>query len=413
MSGVLSQLLNAKEPLFSQAIAELEDKSGNPSVDVRLVATITARVHQKVRELALDPDDTTGKELYHALQALVKLHDQYLATAIGTDPSASLHEQLLHIKQTVDNLPLPNKAWVIKHSVAKKLLKAQPPKKVMKQLGYKSIDSLLKRENVSEILAATRFLEAKTWQNKFVKSYHKLGPSDFEIRPIELIVLDKKRFGDSAEPFILQQKHNITHLKEMGVILILPLPIDRMPGATITILPFVLHYLNEIRSYSAFFKMQQVRPDFGTVLVDTILNDPHKAAKIGKQNIHWRIVQRHFGNQNPKTHPELFEPHVQPEDLHWRKAESVIYWLEPALKFWEDLDYIAALYPDSIVPLSLMDNAVSYCNGLEYGQQSVGHFRSSLWNEIYAEYIGQENFESQILAQLNDEILAPDLMESV
>ena len=393
------------------ALNQLESKSGHPSVDVRLSAEIQATVHAKVRELGLDPTDTTGKELYHSLQALVALHDKYLASAIGSSTDGLLVDQLQAIKKTVDNLPLPQKAWVIKHSVAKKLLKAQPPKKVMKQLGYKSIDSMLKRENIHEIFAATRFLETKVWMRKFVKSYHKLGPSDFEVRNIDVLVLDQKRYGDSTTKFIMSQRHNITHLKELGVVLILPLPVPRIRGAIITILPFVLHYINEIRSYSAFFKMQQVRPDFGEILVNTILDDPGKAARPGNQAIHWRIIQRHFGLQDPKTHPELFEPHVQPEDLHWRKAESVIYWLEPALKFWEDLDYVAALHPDSIVPLSLMDNAVSYCNGLEYGQHSIGYFRPSLWNEVYAQYIGQEIFESQVLSHLNSEILTPELVD--
>ncbi|RTK93716.1 hypothetical protein EKI60_05225 [Candidatus Saccharibacteria bacterium] len=393
------------------ALNQLESKSGHPSVDVRLSAEIQATVHAKVRELGLDPTDTTGKELYHSLQALVALHDKYLASAIGSSTDGLLVDQLQAIKKTVDNLPLPQKAWVIKHSVAKKLLKAQPPKKVMKQLGYKSIDSMLKRENIHEIFAATRFLETKVWMRKFVKSYHKLGPSDFEVRNIDVLVLDQKRYGDSTTKFIMSQRHNITHLKELGVVLILPLPVPRIRGAIITILPFVLHYINEIRSYSAFFKMQQVRPDFGEILVNTILDDPGKAARLGNQAIHWRIIQRHFGLQDPKTHPELFEPHVQPEDLHWRKAESVIYWLEPALKFWEDLDYVAALHPDSIVPLSLMDNAVSYCNGLEYGQHSIGYFRPSLWNEVYAQYIGQEIFESQVLSHLNSEILTPELVD--
>lgn len=413
MSRVLSQLLDAKEPVFTMALNQLEEKSGHPSVDVRLTSGISAKVHQKIREVGLDPNDTTGKELYHALQALVALHDEYLTRAIGTSTTATLDEQFERIKETVDDLPIPNKAWVMKHAVAKRLLKNNPPKKVMKQLGYKSIDSMLKREHIGEIYAATRFLETPTWMRKLVRSYGKLGPSDFEVRPVEVLVLDKKRFGDSAQKFIFERKHNITHLKELGVILILPLPIERMRGATITILPFVLHYINEIRSYSAFFKMQQVRPDFGDVLVETILDDPAKGAKIGNHDIHWRIIQRHFGVQNPKSHPELFEPHVQPEDLHWRKAESVLYWLEPALKFWEELDYIAMLNSDGIVPLGLMDNAVSFCNGLEYGQQSVGHFRASLWNELYAQYIGQEMFESQVLSQLNQNILQSDAMETI
>ena len=311
MSKLLSQLLDASEPTFTRAIADLEAKSGHPSADIRLIADIHTKVRQKTQELALDPSDTTGKELYHSLQALVGLHDKYLATAIGTNPDASLHEQLLHIKQTLDNLPIPNKAWVIKHSVLKKLLKAQPPKKVMKQLGYKSIDSLLKREQVGEILAATRFLEAKSWMAKFIKSYRRLGPSDFEVRAIELYVVDESRYGLSARAFIMKQGHNITHLKEAGVVLILPLPMKHMRGATITIMPFVLHYMNEIRSYSAFFKMQQVRPDFGTILEDTLQNDAPHVVSIAGQNIHWRIIQRHFGAQNDSQHPELARTSVE------------------------------------------------------------------------------------------------------
>ncbi len=411
MSRVLSELLDAAEPKFTRAITQLEELTGHPSIDVSLTADIVGTVHRKIRELGLDPADTTGRELYHALQALVGMHDGYLARIIGTSPDAELHLQLLAIQKAIIDLPIPKKTWAVKHSVAKKILKTQPPKKVMKQLGYKSIDSMLKREHIDEIIAASRFLETKAWGQKLVKSYKKLTPSDFETRQINVIVLDKERWGNSADAYIYQSKQNITHLKELGTILILPLPVKHMRGAVITILPLILHYINEIRSYSAFFKMQQVRPDFSKVLVETILDDKASTTKFAGQKVHWRVIQRHFGGIDPAKHPELFEPHVQPDDLHWRKAESVIYWLEPALKFWEDLDSVAALYPNVIVPLSLLDNAVSYCNGLEYGQQSLGRFRSSLWNEIFARYIGQENFEQSILSQLNQQVLQPELLE--
>lgn len=412
MSRVLSQILAAEEPVFSRAIAELEEQTGHPSLDVSLTAEIVSTVHRKIRELGLDPNDTTGRELYHALQAIVGLHDQYLARAIGTNSEDDLNAQLIAIQKCIQDLPIPKKTWAIKHSVAKKILKNLPPKKVMKQLGYKSIDSLLKREHVDEIIAATRFLESKAWGTKFIKSYKNLGPSDFETRQIHVVVLDKQRWGNAADAYILANRQNITHLKELGTILILPLPVKHIRGAVITILPLVLHYINEIRSYSAFFKMQQVRPDFAKVLIDTLIDDLASTTKFASQDIHWRIIQRHFGDQDPHKHPELFEPHVQPDDLHWRKAESVIYWLEPALKFWEHMDYVAALYPNTVVPLSLMDNAVSYCNGLEYGQQSVGHFRRSLWNEIFARYIGQDAFEQSILRQLNRQVLEPELLEA-
>ena len=411
MSRVLSELLQATEPLFAMSINQLESETGHESVDVALTAKIVSTVHQKINELGLDPNDTTGKELYHALQGLIARHDEYLAKAIGTTSADTLHDQLTAIQKAIDTLPLPRKVWALKHSVAKRIIKTIPPKKVMKQLGYKSVDSMLKREHIDEVIAGTRFLESKAWGERLIKSYKKLRPSDFETRDLKVLVLDKERWGESANSYIYARKQNLTHLKELGIVVILPLPLRHMRGAVITILPLVLHYINEIRSYSAFFKMQQVRPDFSDVLVKTLLLDPKDIAQYAGQKIHWRIVQRHFGGQDALKHPELFEPHVQPDDLFWRKAESVIYWLEPALKFWEDLDFVAALYPQAVVPLSLMDNAVSYCNGLEYGQHSLGHFRRSLWNEIMVSYVGQHSFEQAILQQLNKQVMAPDMAD--
>lgn len=411
MSRVLSELLAATEPTFSMSINKLEVETGHHSVDVALTAEIVSTVHRKINELGLDPNDTTGQELYHALQGMIARHDQYLSKAIGCKPDDSLDVQIAAINKAVTKLPLSLKVWAIKHSVAKRIIKSLPPKKVMKQLGYKSIDSLLKREHIDEIMAATRFIESKAWGDKLVKAYKKLSPSDFETRDVAVRVLDKQRWGNTADSYILSRKHNITHLKEMGVIMILPLPLTRMRGAVITILPLVLHYINELRSYSAYFKMQQVRPDFNDVLVKTLLQDPKNTAKFAGHDIHWRIIQRHFGNQDSVIHPELFEPHVQPDDLFWRKAESVIYWLEPALKFWEDLDYVAALYPNSVVPLGLMDNAVSYCNQASYGQHSLGHFRRSLWNEILIKYIGQEPFEQAVINQLSDQVVSIEAMD--
>ncbi len=411
MSRVLSHLLAATEPHFSRAISDLEEATGRKSVDVALTATIVSTVHRKMRELGLDPTDTTGQELYHCLQALVAKHDAFLSKAIGTDAQASASEQLQAIANCANSVDIPRATWAIKHSVLKRLAKANPPKKVMKVLGYRSIDSMLKREPIEELLAAGRCLESATWNKKLVSSYKKLTPGDFETRAIQVVLLSDSRWGKAFDTYIAQSKQNIGHLKEAGIIVILPLPVHHLRGAVITILPLVLHYINEIRMYSTFFKMQQVRPDFGQVVVDALLHDNTSTVKFAGQDVHWRIIQRHFGGQDPERHPELFEPHVQPDDFHWRKAESVLYWLEPALQFWEELDYVAALFGQQIVSLSLLDNAVSYCNGLDYGQQFTGHFQASLWNEIYQQYIGREQFEHQVLEQLNEQVLRPEGLE--
>lgn len=410
MARILSELLDANEPLFSMALHKLEQASGGQSVDVRLTAEIVGKVHQKMRALGLDPKDTTGKELYQALFNLIKLHDGFLAKRIGISDPTDANEALPRIKATIEELDIPKHAWVLKHSVAKRLLKATPPKRVMKQLGYRSIDSFLKRENVAEVFGAIRFLETPEWQHAFVQKYKKLTPTDFETRDIAIVLLDPKRFGDAAMQHVHAKRHNVTHLKELGAIVVIPMPVAKMPGITITTLPMLIHYINEIRLYSAFFKMQQVRSDFSELLIATLIDDPADHAVMASQRIHWRVIQRYFGRVEANDHPEIFEPHVMPEDLHWRKAEEVLYRLEPALHFWHDMDYVALPHSDRPISFNLLDMAVSYVNGLTYGHQAVYHFRESLWNEIYTRYMGQPALEQQVLKQLDNERLAPELI---
>lgn len=412
MSKLLSELLDAKEPMFSHAIKQLELASGNQSADLRLTSEISGKIYMKAKELGLDPKDTTGRELYHALLELVKKHDAFLAHRMGVDDPEDVHAVIRELKAFIDDMELHRKVWVLKQSVAKRLLKACPPKAIMKHLGYKSVDSMIKREKVTELFAALRFAEDPKWLNKFLETYKKLKPSDFETRNLEIIVLDKDKWGGITEAFVHKKRHNLTHLKELGVIVLLPMPIDRMRGMVITVLPLLLHYYNEIRLYSAFFKMQQVKPKFGEILVETLIADPDSHAVMAGQNIHWRVIQRYFGKLENESHPEIFEPHVQPEDLHWRKAEEVLYKMEPALHFWYDLDYVGVMYDGRPVTFNLMDMAISYVNDLSYEQRAIYHFRESLWNEIFIRYMGQRTLERQILKQLDNEMISPELLSA-
>ena len=73
MSRFLQLLLDAQEPMFSKGLATLEKTTGHSGVDIRLIADVTEKAHQIMRKLNLDVRDTTGRELYGALIATVKL----------------------------------------------------------------------------------------------------------------------------------------------------------------------------------------------------------------------------------------------------------------------------------------------------------------------------------------------------
>jgi hypothetical protein len=408
MTRVLSELLGAEEPMFGIALRQLEKASGNMGVDVRLTTDIIAKAHAAHRALGLDPQDTTGRELYHALLGMVARHDDFLARRLGATDSEDVADILQRVRIASQNAHIPRKGWFLKHSVAKRLLKATPPRQVMRALHYRSVDSMIKREPVGELMIAIRVLESQKWQHAFLAKYSKLKPIDFEVRDIEVVYLNDERWCGFTEQFVRANHHNLTHLKEMGVIALLPLPIARLRGIAVTVLPLVLHYINEIRLYSAFFKLQQVNADFGDTLVETLTIDPSERINIAGQPLHWRVVHRHFGKYTEML-PEMFEPHVRLEDLEWRKAETVLYELEPALHFWHDMDYVGSLYDAQPVSFNLMDMAANYVNNLPYDRRAVGRMRQSLWSELCQRYVAQPMFERQVLRQLDADRNKADL----
>ena len=67
MAAFLRKLLDAKEPMFSLSLRQLEKITGHKGVDVTYIADITHRAHDVMRHIGLDVADTTPLELYKAL----------------------------------------------------------------------------------------------------------------------------------------------------------------------------------------------------------------------------------------------------------------------------------------------------------------------------------------------------------
>ena len=114
MSKLLVDLLAAKEPLFSRAIEDLEKASGHKGQDVKLTAELIETFNAKVKELGLDPQDSTGPEIYNALINLAKEHDKHLAEEIGATDPDDVKQVVPLVVDVVNNVDMPRKVWVMK-----------------------------------------------------------------------------------------------------------------------------------------------------------------------------------------------------------------------------------------------------------------------------------------------------------
>lgn len=409
MSALLQELLNAKEPLFSKALADLEQISGRKGIDIKLTAEINEKIHAATRGLGLDSNDTTDKELFYALNNRVAEHNEHLAKSLGVSERSLVKEIVPALVRTANEVKMPRKAWVLKKNVAKDLLREMPPKKMMEHLRYRSIESMFKNENFGELYTALRFSEGPDWLNAYDELFAKrISPSDFETRDIEIVVMDHAKWVDLAEHFVEKKKHNITHTKELGVIVVVPMKQTHVPGLTLKTLPLLFHYFNEIRLYSAFFKFKSTQKNFGKTISETLIADTGTGAIMAGHHVHWRVIQRYFGKLS-EDHPEAFQPHLQPEDLHWRRAEEILYEIDPELKFWQDMDYVAKMGSDGQpVTCNLMDVALGYSNRETFKTRYFYHFRESLWNEIFIRYMGEPTLKQQILQQLDNDMVKPE-----
>lgn len=408
MAKILRDLLDAEEPIFSTALRQLEQAAGRPGADVRLIAELTEKTHHAMRTLGLDPANTTGKEYYQALLARIAQDNERVTAMLGAKDSSDVKDLVPRLIKAANDVEFDRRVFVLKHDKAKDLLRQMPPKKLMQKLGYDTVESLFEGEDFDELYTALRFSEGPEWLNAYNELFKTVTANDYEQRDIRILAMDHDKYVDLAEHFTQKKLHNVTHTKELGVIVVVPLRDTHSKGLTLKTLPLLLHYLNEVKLYSSFFKLKAKQSRFGETVVNTLIADPGNASQMAGQYVHWRVIQRYFGKLKDESHKEAFEPHVHPEDLHWRRAEDLLYQIDPEMKFWKDNDYVGKVFDGAPVTLNFVDVSLSYANSMTYEQRYVYHFRESLWNEIFIRYMTYPNLENQILQQLDNDMIAPE-----
>ncbi len=404
MTRILSELLGAREPSFRLDMSKLERATGHPNADIHLTADLIRAARAKLRELGLDPHDTTGPELYAALEARLKTDDARLVKALQTASQAD--DVVASVAHALRTVPIPRSCFALKGTIAKKLLRSIPPKRAIKRLGYRSFESALKHESVAALYAVAWLTESDTWRKSMTDHYRRLRASDFEVSEITVLSPNAARWQQLAEAIVAQKKHNVIAIKELGAVVLLPLPAERPPAITTTTLILALHAMNEIRAASTFLKLCQVKPDFGRVVQAVVSDEPSLSTGVIDGPVPWQIVQRYYARVKSAALRELFEPHIQAEDLSWHSIERVLAHLEPGMEFWRGTEALSLLHEHQPVSFNIADVALAACNRLPYKSRIVHYVQHSLWHELLLRYLKHENVERAILNQLQSELVA-------
>ncbi len=411
MTRLLAELLGAREPLFSRSVQQLEKLSGHPNADIRLSGNIEQGMREKLRELGLDMHDTPGRELYGALGERLKADEKRFVDALGAYAPES-DDIIAQIAAAIKPHIEPRRCYALKTVAAKRILKANLPKKTMKTLGYRSLDSMLKHESAATLYAAAALVESDSWHKRLLGSYTKLQAVDFEQRELTIEHPSSMRWKELAETVVAVRKHNVLSFKELGAVVILPLPAEQPPLAALTTTVLALRAINEIRASGTFLKLHQMQSNFGRYVQDIIMGIPMLPAEALDEPVSWHSLHQYFSRYSASVRSDIFEPVVSMGELVWTNIEQVIARIAPALEFWERTAHLALLDHGQfgLVPVScnLTDALLSHCNNLPFDSRLAQHFQESLRSELLLNYLSHDKLEQTFFAGV-EKRLAPEM----
>ncbi|MDD3735435.1 MAG: hypothetical protein PHO31_03075 [Candidatus Pacebacteria bacterium] len=405
----IAKILRTPENVIYNLQTELEGLTNKKDVLRDLVKINEEKIKDRLQKMNLS-SNILAKDVFNGLQKKVSRCNDIF------DKKFTL-EQLIEAAQDISGKP---KGFFISDKKMRDLFFKNPPQNILNILGYKNVEEMFQKEDITELVCALRFAEDSLWLNNvFFRPYNHLQKEDFEEREIKIVILPKK-WEKVGRKFVGHKLHNISHLKEFGIIFIIPTEnINKFEVFTL-----LLHYLFEIQFYSKLFKRYQNFPNFGENIISAlkgeIIGYPLRYHGTGK---YWQIIQRYLAKDDPND-PRLFEPHVNPEALHWENAERLIFDFAKKNKnicdeiiFFEELDFVGDYFPENngevLISFDLIDNVISFSKGTSVFEKYLYHQQEALWNEIFKSYVGDGEKLEEILIDNMDKgyIYLPDVFK--
>ncbi|TRZ80899.1 hypothetical protein D4R86_03550 [bacterium] len=392
----IAKILRVEPALLKALDKSMSEKTGKKKVIDEIYET-----NQRILEIALKKlkvKTKSSEEIFFSLINRLRRADKTLSDYFGR-PNFIKPESFKPMIKKALKLTGEKKGFYLKEEVAENLLRKNPPPNLLKAGEYRNVNDLIKKEDIYEIYANLRLLEDNKWMNDvFLNEYKNLKADDFEERKVKFIILDR-RWLEIAMKFIEKKYHNLSHLKELGVVFILPMT-DHANGENFRLFSLSLHYLNELSFYSKLIKRYSESDNFGEKLISLLQGNVAESRK-GLKDDDWMIVQRYLAKTD-KQDPRLLAPHINPEVIHWKKAERILaqfgkefpeiemgFWED---LFWQDFDWIGDFYHSEkegeiLVSFDLVDNIMSLVQEKELIKY-LYHQQEALWNRIFEGYVG-------------------------
>jgi len=404
--GKLAKILNVDEIMLEKLDEDMGKRTGRQGVLEKI-----GEKNEEVMNSTLNVLNSKNRSAAHVrsiLRQTIFGQEKRLLELVGESSGRTEFEKAAHLAEKIAR---GGKGFFLKKEMAKEILEKRQPEKLFSYLGVRNVSEALKKHDVTEIFSALRFTESDEWMHEtFDATYGNFTAKDFEERNIEIRVLGPE-WKTVSEQFVAKKHHNVSHLKEFGVIFLNPIR-ENIPGKFLRDFALLLHYFHEIEFYSKLFRKYSGESDFAGKLKMLLRGDVPEIYKVEPGE--WLIVQRYLAKTNSQD-PRLYLPRVNPESIHWARGErDLTSFRAPEahldLKIWHDLDWVGGIFEngeDEVVSFDLEDNAMSLVSFMEGKDEGFNyHQRESMWTKIFEEYAGgDEEMEKLLLNNFDKGII--------
>ena len=403
----IGRILRADKDTVKQVDEHLSGITGRTGIMDSICDQNDMAMDERLSALGLNRK-SPAKDVFDGLIRKIQEDDDLLMKIMG-NPDFTCKEGCDVVAKFVESVAGERKGFFLKKEKFFELIKKAQPKKVMDMLGYTSVEEMLEKENWKEVAASLRFVQGGQWINDVLMPFYEdLSPADFEHRDFEIITLSPK-WEKAAKQFEEKKHHNISHLKELGIIFIIPVSLN-ITGELMRTVGLLLHYTNEIKFYTDIFHKIGGHPvDFPESLMSLLRGDVIDDQKLTLQG-GWLIVQRYLAKEDENDW-RLFVPHVNPEAMHWEKAEKMIVELGNKygsigkdFSFWKNLNWVGDYFPtesgiDVLVSFNLIDTTMALVKEKEMVKY-LYHHQEAMWNKIFYSFFGEKETEAMVKSDI-------------
>ena len=394
MTKYYSEVLKIKDWELKRLIRQLESKTNNKGHDLHLFSEIKQDIYSKIKELNLDPFDSNSLEIYHALNIKLEELDRSLIKYLRTKAAhyissdGQLRDGLLLF---LNDLTSGLKVLAIKKVFYKKYFKINPPKRTLRELGFRSIDSLIKKEPIELIVFSANIFESTSYLQKFYNHHKNLKITDFEERSIAFMEINP-RYQTIFKSILDYLNRDFIVSYETAAIIVANLDNTPKKGLTTKLLIEILDAILLLQSMTAYLKVSEFRNDFAARAIEIYEHEPYVNSALHQTKLPFKMIHKLSAKYRASLGLEL--PFI--DDFRLMDYKELLPSIIKEFNFFKNSDHLYYYDQNKSVSFNILDVATNLMNSSDFNNRSTKHLSRSLYQELMGRYLNKEHLEAII-----------------